>query len=190
MSDEVGFEGEYKVIPTVNEDNRINKIALALSQAQGEFLPIHKNVINPFLKKKYADLDSVLEATKPSMTKYKIAHVFTMGDGFMTLSLIHESGQSLTSKMKFNENQKAQDIGKDMTYYRRYLLSAMLNVAADDDDDGNNAKKKEPYSVKQFESNIDWFRDNVGSKGADKILASLKAKHTVGADLEKRIREL
>lgn len=180
---------------TPSEDNRINKIALALSQAQGEFLPIHKNKVNPFFKSKYADLDCILEATKPALTKHKLAHVFTMGDGLMTLSLIHESGQQLTSSLKFNENRKAQDMGGDMTYYRRYLFSAMVNVAADDDDDGNNANKtdpnkKEEYSEEKFVANFQWFQDSVESKGVDKILASLKAKHTVSPKLEKRIRAL
>lgn len=182
----------------INEDTRINKIALALSQAQGEFLPIHKNKVNPYFNSKYADLDCILEATKPALTKYKIAHVFTMGDGVMTLSLIHESGQSLTSSLKFNENQKAQAMGGDMTYYRRYLFSAMVNVAADDDDDGNNANKSDPnkkgtYTIEDFDkkkSDMANYIESKGDAGYKIVLDAIKKEYILPAEMEERIKAL
>jgi hypothetical protein len=144
---------------TIKGSESINELATALSKAQGEFLPAQMDAVNPFLKNKYADLGSVIKATKVACAKYGLAVVqpASTEDGNVTVTtmLMHTSGQWLESAMTLPLNLEnkniAQSAGSIITYLRRYSLSAMLGIYADEDTDGEKqAQQKVPvYTTKQ-----------------------------------------
>jgi hypothetical protein len=133
-------QGSKTTEATDSKPHGTGKIAHALSKAQGEFERITKNKVNPYFNSNYADLDCIIEAVKGALCKYEIAHFFTMGVGTLSLNLVHSSGQSIVSTMELDQSKKPQDLGSTLTYYRRYMLAAIVNVAAEDDDDGNVAQ--------------------------------------------------
>ena len=130
----------------MEHSQELDKLAQALAQAQAEIKPAQMNATNPFLKNKYADLGSVIDAVKPAMIKHGLAVTqLPSGDGetiSITTMLLHTSGQFIRSTISLPVGSEkgrslAQSAGAIITYLRRYGLAAMMSVYADEDTDGN-----------------------------------------------------
>lgn len=138
----------------------IGKISLAMSKAQGEFAPVLKDSKNPFFKSDYADLASVLSATRKSLSANGVAVIqsprmdLTAKAVIITTMLCHSSGEWMADDLIIPIADKitAQTVGSAVTYGRRYALQAFLGVAGEDDD-GNAATGKE---ARQIESSAEY----------------------------------
>jgi len=150
------------------KSEQINELACALAKAQSEIKDASKDRNNPFLKYNYADLSSVLEISRPVLSKNNLAltQLISMEDNKITIEslLIHSSGQYIGEKstMPFEEMKgltKAQACGVIITYLRRYSASALIGITQTDTDGSNPAhapentgKKTRPQpEPKQFE---------------------------------------
>jgi len=129
---------------------QINEISAALAQAQGEIKNALMDSQNPHLKNRYANLASVTDAIKASLSKNGISYVqnphINAADGLVGVNvlLLHKSGQWLEFDPLWCKPAKGlgpQDIGAAMTYLRRYTLSSAVGVTqgAEVDDDGETA---------------------------------------------------
>lgn len=126
-------------------------IYAALAAAQSEFKPVVKNCVNPAFGSKYADLQSILDATRPALNRHGLflfQRASSSKDGVSVETCVtHASGGTLSSGVLFipvvNPKNPAQAFGSAETYARRYSLSAFLGVNADEDDDGNGAEMDE-----------------------------------------------
>lgn len=126
-------------------------IYAALAAAQAEFKPIAKNCVNPAFGSKYADLQSILDGTRPALNRHGLflfQRVTSSKDGVSVETVVsHASGETLSSGVLFipvvGAKNPSQAFGSAETYARRYSLSAFLGVSADEDDDGNGAKVDE-----------------------------------------------
>lgn len=146
----------------MNKSENIGNLATALSKAQGELKPASKDATNPFLKNKFADLGSVIEAVRATLAKYELSFVqipVTSGDtvGVETI-LMHSSGEWLGDAVYLPLDDekgisRSQVAGKVITYLRRYALSAVLGVYADEDTDGNGTGKAPPQRAPQTAQN-------------------------------------
>ena len=130
--------------------NTENKLAKALSKAQGEMESAKKDSKNPFFRSSYADLASVIQAIKEPLSNNGLAYtqIITEDDVLVT-RLMHESGESIESRMKFTSGKgDMQSKGSAITYARRYTLQAIVGLSAEDDD-GNKAveSQKETKTV-------------------------------------------
>ena len=133
----------------MNTSESINKIAVALLQAQRAITFAVKDSSNPHFKSKYADLSSVIEACKPALNNAGICFIQMMapsdhGSIALTTRLLHESGEWIesTATCPLPKNDP-QGYGSANTYLRRYGLAAAVGLYQDDDD-GNAASKKGP----------------------------------------------
>lgn len=132
-------------------------IYAALAAAQAEFKPIAKNCVNPAFKSKYADLQSILDATRPALNRHGLflfQRVMSSKDGVSVETCVtHSSGGTLSSGVLFipviSPKNPAQAFGSAETYARRYSLSAFLGVNADEDDDGNRAEMDEQTKLQE-----------------------------------------
>lgn len=123
-------------------------IYAALAAAQAEFRPVVKNCVNPAFGSKYADLQSILDATRPVLNRHGLflyQRATSSKDGVSVETCVgHVSGETLSSGVMFvplvGVKNAAQALGSAETYARRYSLSAFLGVSADEDDDGNGAE--------------------------------------------------
>jgi hypothetical protein len=129
------------------KSSRIDKLAAALSKAQGEIEGAAAKSENPFYKSTYADLHTVIKSATPALSKHGLAVIqgnkwCSKSNGFfITTMLVHESGQWIKSEIRMPIGKKdAQGVGATMTYGRRYGFSAMVGVAQYDDD-GNSIIK-------------------------------------------------
>jgi hypothetical protein len=123
----------------------INEIALALSKAQGEYLPVAQSRQNPFFKSQYADLDAYITAARPALTKHGLAfYQFTKlspnGPTVLHTRLIHASGQWIESRSRIIPiKNDMQAYGSALSYQRRYSAMTLLGITSNNDpldDDG------------------------------------------------------
>lgn len=126
---------------------QIGKIAEALAKSQGAYDAATKETTNPFFKSKYADLATVIGATRKALSDNGIAVIQSpQGDAsskqvVITTLLVHSSGQWLRGELALpcpSSKWDAQTVGSAITYARRYALQAILAIAGEDDD-GNLA---------------------------------------------------
>jgi hypothetical protein len=119
---------------------QIDKLAPALLKAQTEMSNAVKDSKNPFFKSKYADLNSIREASHPSLNSNGIMVLQPMvqkeGKSFVRTMLMHSSGQFIGSDTevvcaKVNDPQA---YGSAVSYARRYGLQALISLGAEDND--------------------------------------------------------
>jgi len=127
---------------------KLNNFAEDFIAAQMKMGSVTKDATNPFLGKKYADLNSVRQACVPALNEHGIAvlqpTVHVDGKNFVKTILLHKSGETMESftEIVYSKANDAQAQGSGITYARRYGLQSLVNIAAEDDD-GNAASKKE-----------------------------------------------
>lgn len=117
----------------------INEIAAALAKAQGEMEHASKDSKNPHFKSTFANLTSVIDACRNSLSKNSICYTQvtkqTEGVWILITRLIHASGQWIESDVPIlTTNAGPQGFGSGLTYARRYGLQAITGVTAEDDD--------------------------------------------------------
>tara|TARA_R100000234_G_scaffold119214_1_gene101527 strand:- start:2116 stop:2865 length:750 start_codon:yes stop_codon:yes gene_type:complete len=142
--------------PTMSDE--VGEIAAALAVAQSQIDPAIKGSENPFLKNKFADLNSVIDVVRPALSNSGIAfpQIIDKIDGieYVVTMLIHTgSGQWIRSRIPLTcEESKGtnrnQAMGIAITYARRYALTAICGVTQEDNDaataaPSNKAKEKE-----------------------------------------------
>lgn len=126
----------------------INELAKALAAAQGEMKNATLNRVNPHFKNRYADLAAIRDAVVPAMSKHGLAVTQTTDltdAGFLlTTRVSHLSGQWMESVYPLAVNPNPQAMGSQLTYARRYSLSAIAGISADEDDDAEIATANKP----------------------------------------------
>lgn len=125
------------------ESRELSELFTALSKAQLEMEVAKTDSTNPFFRSKYADLASVVKASRPHLAKNGLSiiqRVIPNGNGVLNLytRLCHSSGQWMESRMPIlPPKQDIQTLGSYITYLRRYNYASLVCVvAADEDDDG------------------------------------------------------
>jgi hypothetical protein len=126
--------------------DQTNELAKALAIAQAAIKPPKKGHTAQIKSDKgsygysYADLADVIECYRKPLSDNGLAVAQTMAfeDGHLTLvtTLLHSSGQWISSDYPVSMFQRAQEQGSAITYARRYSVTALLGIAAEDDDDG------------------------------------------------------
>jgi hypothetical protein len=132
----------------------IEKLSAALVAFQGEVGSVSKSETAKVEKDgrllysyKYADLASVLEATREARAKAGLAVIqFPTGNGdgiTLFTTVVHSSGQWMRGALTLRPmDTKPQTLGSLITYLRRYCYSAVLGIATEEDDDGAAAQGK------------------------------------------------
>lgn len=131
------------------ESDDLAKLFDALAKAQQEMDVARTDCSNPFFKSKYADLASVVKASRPYLTKHGLSVMQRMayndaGVSILLTRLCHSSGQWLESVMSINPpKQDIQTIGSYITYLRRYTYASIVGVVvSEEDDDGETAMQQ------------------------------------------------
>jgi hypothetical protein len=127
----------------------ISKIAPALLAAQKAITFAVKDSKNPAFRSTYADLSSVIDASKPALNSagicfIQMASASEAGSLALTTRLIHESGEWIesTATCPLQKNDP-QGYGSALTYLKRYSLASAVCLYQDDDD-ANAASKRGP----------------------------------------------
>ena len=130
----------------------INELAIAFAKAQGEYSPVGVNRENSFFKSSYADLDAIIAATRPALSKNGLSFLqFTTmdeaGRTVLVTRLLHASGQYIDGRIALApEKNDVQSFGKCLTYHKRYAAMSLLGVCASQDpqdDDGSQPAQQQ-----------------------------------------------
>jgi hypothetical protein len=143
--------------------NSVSKIAVALLKAQKKMDNATKGAKNPFYKSKYADLNSVREASHPPLNEEGIVVLQPImqkdGKNFVRTLLLHESGEFLASDVEIvcAKPNDPQAQGSAISYARRYGLQAFVSLGAEDDD-GEKAMAREVTETPSKPAKVSTFR--------------------------------
>lgn len=136
-----------------SESNKEISAALAKSWAEIEN-PKHNKTVQVKTKNggqytfDYADLGTIFDEAKRVFKENGIsilqnAYTETVEGNLMIAvetMLLHSSGEWVKSQpLKMPSSMNMQDMGGQITYMKRYSLSAMLGIASESDDDANGA---------------------------------------------------
>jgi hypothetical protein len=159
-----------EVVPQIEQESPIRrspsiaKLVEAKAKASTEFAEIAKDTENPFYKSTYADLATLIKATRSVLGKNGLdVSQFPLTNGSragVTTLLAHSSGEWIESDLTLPvTKQDAQGTGSAITYARRYAYQSVLNIAGEEDDDGNAAvgktKKAVLDKITEYENNFD-----------------------------------
>lgn len=118
----------------------------ALAKAQAEMRPARMNKENRYFKTMYEDFQSVVDASRPALTKYglSVMHIpVVTDDGAAELKCIlaHSSGQYIENKLRMlPTSNDPQALGSCFSFLKRLSYAAITGVASDtEDDDGETA---------------------------------------------------
>lgn len=115
-------------------------IAPALVKALSAIEGVGKGKVNPAFKSKYADLETVINASRDILAANGLTLIQMPGacaGGILNLETIfmHESGEWISGEMGIALGKTdPQGVGSALTYARRYAQMAALNMPAVDDD--------------------------------------------------------
>ncbi len=132
------------------ESPELDKLFEALAKSQLEMEVAKTDSVNPYFKSRYADLASVVKASRPFLAKNGICVIqrtVTDEEGriFLHSRLCHSSGQWLDSNMQVKPPKNdIQTMGSYLTYLRRYMYAALTGVVASDEDDDGEVAMKDP----------------------------------------------
>lgn len=183
------------------QSNEIGELAAALAAAQATFTFAAKDstaAMGSAGKRKYADLQSVLEAVREGLTANGLAVVqapMPADNGIkLRTTLAHKSGQWMASELCLPQDRMGgvQGMGSALTYARRYALAAMVGIAQDDDD-GETAmqesRKAENQRIQQTRRQAEENNPELPSKEMfAALMAYLSKRH--GNDRDAYLNEL
>lgn len=132
-----------------------NKLAEALVEFQSKVPVIPKNHTAKIKTKtgsdyqySYADLADMWEAIRTPLKDCGLAvtqHLVGGSDGYTGIKtkIWHKSGETDESTVDVPTGEKsAQEVGSQITYYKRYSLSSALGISTEEDDDGEAGNSK------------------------------------------------
>lgn len=135
-----------------------------LHALQKDIDPIKKDETNPFFRSKYFDINGLIEAVQPLLTKHGLVIIQPLSDingkpAITTIVTDIESGEMCQDTIVIPEQTDIQKFGAAVTYMRRYALQSLLLLQAEDDD-GNTAVSKKPTPKATVEPQESHLTDN------------------------------
>jgi hypothetical protein len=129
-----------------SRSTELNELFTALAKAQSEMQSAQKASENPYFKSRYADLEEVVNSSRPALTKNGLAVLQQIvlnddGQSLLHTILAHSSGQFIESRMRIvPPKNDIQSFGSYLTFLRRYSYAALIGVVTgEQDDDGEVA---------------------------------------------------
>lgn len=133
----------------------INKALFDLKNKIGKMT---KDSTNPFFKSRYFDINQLLEHVEPLASENRLIILQPIIDGKVRTEIIHvDSGEMKFSELSLSDNKNPQNIGSEITYYRRYTLSSLLGIQAVDDDGNIASQTTETKPQPKQEKELEWL---------------------------------
>lgn len=135
----------------MNSSPELKNLFEALAKAQAEMPMASLNSNNPFYKSRYANLPEIIKAARPVLTKQGLSVIQGTREAYegkinLYTRLCHTSGEWIESVMPVVPTKPGiQEIGKEMTYLRRYQYACITGVVASDEEDDDGESAMQPY---------------------------------------------
>lgn len=175
----------------------MKNLSQALVNFQANLKPVQKDAQNPFFKSDYLTLSGIIEAIREPLAKNGLAIIQAMkvdgANNILMTTLIHVSGEQITSEIILPSHPDPQKFGSLVTYYKRYQLQALLLISTSDEDDDanmvsapvNNSNQSKPMGAANNSLASDaqksllkrlgiQFQDNITKNEASKLIEANK----------------
>ena len=166
------------------------KIYAKIHAAKQEIGVVKKNAKNPHFKNTYADLNALIDAVEPILLEKGLILLQPIKDGKVFTQIIDiDNGEMIESNIELTPNLTAQALGSQITYYRRYQISAILSLQADDDD---GQKASAPQAITKPICSASLFEKAVTRyEGLElDVFDKLKTAYTLTAQQQLEINEI
>lgn len=176
----------------------IGKLTEALAKANLSFEAIKKETENPYFKSQYADLSTLIAATRGALSKNGLVVIQTPrtkeGLVFVTTALLHTSNEWISEDLELRPAKSdPQGCGSAMTYARRYAYQSILNIAGEVDDDGNAASGKtaKGSSKPSIDEAEEQFQERSGGQRASVVMVNaFEAMFKTSGKTEKQLTDV
>jgi len=181
----------------------VNEVFAAFSAFQGEMEDVKRD--SKSLLAKYAKLEQVLQVSRKLLASHGLGVTQVVGDCSgenveIETAIIHKSGQFFSKKMRLATGSiplnrydketlnKAQFVGLNISYARRYGLLAILGMAQEDEDAEvpQHREQKKPDVPLKAVSPV--YTNNVNRQAAITKIIALIAEHDVPIERVERIK--
>jgi hypothetical protein len=137
----------------MNRSDSIANLAKAIALAQPHISNPSLDAVNPHFRSRYATLAAHIAAVRAPLAAQGISVVQSTridvpGAVVVVTSLIHASGEWLSSELALPSGATPQTYGSALTYARRYALAALCGIVGDEDDDANAATPQAKATAK------------------------------------------
>lgn len=141
------FANDKKIQSKPIRSEKLDQLGIALSKAQADMPIAELNKTNPYFKSTYADLKSIVAASRPALTKYGLSVIQDLYDdedgcAWLETTLLHgASDQWICSRKRvIPAKNDIQTISSHTTYLKRMCYASLIGVVTgDEDDDGETA---------------------------------------------------
>lgn len=125
---------------------------------------------------KYATLDQIQEKLNPLLEENRLVIVHEIKEWFLVTQVIDiDNNKIMSSSIKISTT-KPQDVGSEITYYRRYNLVCLFDLEVEDDD-----WKKAQQSKIDFKPNTEQRNKAIAKKAS---LDLIKKHYTISKENE------
>lgn len=137
----------------MNRSDSIANLAKALALAQPHISNPALDAVNPHFRSRYATLAAHIAAVRAPLAAQGISvvqstRIDVLGAVVVVTSLIHSSGEWISSDLALPSGGTPQTYGSALTYARRYALAALCGIVGDEDDDANAATPQAKAAAK------------------------------------------
>lgn len=170
----------------MSSSSAVDELAAALVSFQATVPTIPKNRVANIPTKNggsysysYADLTDIWDAIRNPLKENDLAVTQALAGGSsgwtgIRTTVWHKSGQNVSETAEMQTQGKTpQEIGSQITYFKRYALSAILGIATDEDDDGNAASQERAHSPLVTLDDLKKAADDAGAS-KEEVLAYAK----------------
>lgn len=185
----------------MNMSPEVNEVFAAFSAFQGEMEDVKRD--SKSLLAKYAKLEQVLQVSRKLLAGHGLGVTQVIGDcsgEFIEVEsvILHKSGQFFSEKMRLATGSiplnrydketinKAQFVGLNISYARRYGLLAILGMAQEDGD-AEVPQQRQQQANQQRPVQI---QNDGNRQGLITQIISLIAKHDIPIEKVDRIKEV
>lgn len=137
---------DKKSDPSPLRSEKLDQLGIALAKAQAEMPIAELNKSNPYFKSSYADMQSIVKASRASLTKYGLSVTQNLFDGpegasWIETTLLHGvSDQWIVSRKRIvPAKNDIQTISSHTTYLKRMTYASLIGVVTGDEDDDGEA---------------------------------------------------
>src|SRR4051812_18354225 len=133
------MDAQIAIEPALCSD-QTDKLIEALAVAAQTFGVVVKDRENTHFRSKYASLDALQTATRTPLAANGLIVAQLIRSSAQAIALhtrlAHVSGQWMQSVVPLSGAAKGPQVfGSELTFLKRYLYAAILNISADEDDD-------------------------------------------------------
>lgn len=183
----------------------LDELFSALAQAQAEMPFAMRYKENPYYAELFEDLPSLIEASRPSLTKYGLSVIHQLlpnkdGQSFLHTIFAHKSGQWIKSVQRFTPPK--DDIQTEKSYLdalKRNSYSAITGVVSYmDDDDGEKSmetareERMKGTSLSYLKNKKPKFKDTISTDELRQIKDEIGEFTEIGQEIldKKKIQSL